>query len=77
MKPRNRHACAPILRKGGAHGPSQKAERTRDKVQLKSELRQIKATTGRLDSFWAMVFPIPGFYPATALAAWQISSTLL
>ena len=57
MKPRNGHACAPILRKGGAHGSSQKAERTRDKVQLKSELRQIKATNGRLDSFWAMLLP--------------------
>ncbi|HEX4911420.1 MAG TPA: hypothetical protein VFV64_11730 [Permianibacter sp.] len=53
MKARNRHACAPILRKGGAHGPSQKAERTRDRVKLKSELRQIKATDGRLDAFWS------------------------
>jgi hypothetical protein len=52
MKARNRHACAPILRKGGAHGPSQKAERTRDRVKLKTELRQIKATDGRLDAFW-------------------------
>ncbi|NQD37675.1 hypothetical protein HPT27_11620 [Permianibacter sp. IMCC34836] len=55
MKPRNRHACAPILRKGGAHGASQKAERTRDRVQLKTELRQIKATDGRLDSFWRLL----------------------
>lgn len=56
MKPRNGHACAPILRKGGAHGPSGKAERTRDRAQLKKELRQIKATDGRLDALWARLF---------------------
>lgn len=75
MKARNRHACAPILRKGGAHGPSQKAERTRDRVKLKSELRQIKATDGRLDAFWG--WRIPAIFTVYRLAAWRFSSTLV
>ncbi|GAA5218252.1 hypothetical protein ACFSJ3_15355 [Corallincola platygyrae] len=30
-KPRNLHACSPLMRKGGAHGRSQKAQRQADK----------------------------------------------
>lgn len=76
MKARNRHACAPILRKGGAHGPSQKAERTRDRVKLKSELRQIKATDGRLDAFWGWQI-LAIIFTGYRLAAWPFSSTLV
>lgn len=33
--PRNKHATAAIMRKGGAHGPSKKAQRQQAKRQLR------------------------------------------
>lgn len=52
-KDRNPVACDPLLRKGGAHGKSQKAERSADRRRLQRELTQIKAAHGCLDSFRA------------------------
>jgi hypothetical protein len=37
--PRNPVARSPLLRKGGAHGPSERALRRRAKVSLKRQLR--------------------------------------
>lgn len=39
IKVRNHLAHLPILRKGGAHGKSKKAQRTLDKVFLNMEMR--------------------------------------
>ena len=35
---RNRHATAPIMQKGGVHEKTRKAERKREKQDLKKEL---------------------------------------
>lgn len=37
---RNRHACAAIMRKGGAHGQTVKARRNEDKRQLRKAMRE-------------------------------------
>lgn len=55
MKPRNGHACAPIMRKGGPHQASNSAKRAQQKRQLHKTVREYKATDGRLDHFWALV----------------------
>jgi hypothetical protein len=39
IAPRNPVARSPLLRKGGAHGPSERAIRRRDKVALRRQLR--------------------------------------
>lgn len=36
---RNHLAHLPILRKGGVHGKSKKAQRTLDKISMKKEMR--------------------------------------
>ena len=38
IKARNRHAINPIMRKGGCHGKSRKAQRQADKQVLRSQL---------------------------------------
>ena len=43
LRPRNRHAIAPIMRKGGPHGKSTSAER----AALRQELRREVARVGR------------------------------
>ena len=59
MKPRNIHAYAPIMRKGGVHEKSNSAKRGQArqalKAEIKSEFKNIKATNGRLDSFWDLM----------------------
>lgn len=52
MKARNRHACAPIMRKGGPHEASQGAKRAKAKQALNKTLKHIEATKGRLDDFY-------------------------
>ena len=37
---RNGHACAAIMRKGGAHGQTVKARRNQDKRQLRKAMRE-------------------------------------
>ncbi|MFT6044562.1 MAG: hypothetical protein ACI9WC_000259 [Arenicella sp.] len=39
MKPRNRQAMNPLMRKGGIHIKSKSAERSQQKAKLKKELR--------------------------------------
>ncbi|MGK0375812.1 MAG: hypothetical protein ACJA2E_002297 [Arenicella sp.] len=39
MKPRNRQAMNPLMRKGGIHIKSKSAKRSQDKATLKKELR--------------------------------------
>lgn len=39
VKPRNRGAAAPIMRKGGAHGRSRKAQRRAANLQVQREAR--------------------------------------
>ncbi|RCU50919.1 hypothetical protein DU002_06225 [Corallincola holothuriorum] len=36
-KPRNLHAISPLMNKGGAHGKSQKAQRSADKLSYQQE----------------------------------------
>ena len=36
-KARNLHACHPLMRKGGAHSKTKKAERRAEKMQLKRD----------------------------------------
>lgn len=68
MKPRNHHAHAPIMRKGGVHQRTNASERARDKRALRAELTQtddrqysIKATKGRLDAVWAVTIALVRF----------------
>ena len=39
MTPRNPVACSPLLAKGGAHGPTERAKRRGAKVALRRQLR--------------------------------------
>lgn len=58
MKPRNRHAMNPLMRKGGVHKKSKRALRSQDKANLKKEL---KVTD--LSSFsWLMKPRLPSLY---------------
>lgn len=54
LRPRNRHAVAPIMRKGGPHGKSTRAER----AAWQRELRREMARMGRDDG--VQFGPIPG-----------------
>ena len=51
VKARNRHAINPIMRKGGCHGKSRKAQRQADKQALRSQRAHPSAdATARLAS---------------------------
>lgn len=46
LRPRNRHAIAPIMRKGGPHGKSTGAERAEFRRKLRREMAQIGRECG-------------------------------
>lgn len=55
LKPRNRDAMNPLMRKGGIHYQSKSAKRSQEKAKLKKELR----VPSDLSSFfmcWLLVF---------------------
>lgn len=47
LRPRNRQAIAPIMRKGGPHGKSTSAERAALRQELRQELRRELVLFGR------------------------------
>ncbi|MBV1776965.1 hypothetical protein KSF73_14700 [Burkholderiaceae bacterium DAT-1] len=42
LKPRNPHACASLMRKGGAHAPSRKRQRQNGRQDIKRQLVDVR-----------------------------------
>ena len=42
LKPRHKHAMNPLMKKGGAHVKSKSSKRSKDKRDLKKDMRNIK-----------------------------------
>jgi len=42
LKPRHKHAINPLMKKGGAHTKSKSSKRSKEKQQLRKDLKNIK-----------------------------------